>query len=236
MRLLTLISILLYLLFIPLFSNAQHYEIGVSLGTSYYLGELNPTLPVINSIQPAGTIFVRKNLNKRYSLKYGGSYMMLKAEDSQSNSKFNKFRNASMSSKLIELQGVLEFNFFPYQINNRATFDASPYLFIGLAGFYTDPTVEGSSAGDQSFSYDATVYSIAIPFGFGVKFDVVKNIGMSVEWGMRKTFTDRLDALKSSYNNNYQLSQESNKDWYSMIGVSLNYKILTKSDRCPVAR
>ena len=49
---------------------------------------------------------------------------------------------------------------------------------------------------------------------------------------MRKTFTDEVDGLSETYVNTYQLSNSQNKDWYSIVGITLNYKILTKDARC----
>ena len=49
---------------------------------------------------------------------------------------------------------------------------------------------------------------------------------------MRKTLTDQIDGLSETHLDGYQLSNTQNKDWYSILGISLNYKFLTDDDRC----
>ena len=65
------------------------------------------------------------------------------------------------------------------------------------------------------------------------KFNFIENLGLGIEWGLRKTFTDKLDGLPPLYFDNYQLSDSENNDWYSIVGVTFNYKFLTKRDNCP---
>jgi hypothetical protein len=212
---------------------AQHSEVGILLGTSYYIGEVNPALHLVNTVAPAGGVFYRKNMNKRYSLRGGVNYARLSASDQLSGSELSRYRDLTFSANLVEGYGILEFNFIPYQINNYRTSPFSPYVFIGVSVFYTsidvDEKVEYKNEEDIVDIFAAP----AIPFGFGIKFNFAENLGIGIEWGMRKTFTDKLDGLPTTYENNYQLSNSQNNDWYSIVGITLNYKFLTKRDNCP---
>jgi hypothetical protein len=40
---------------------------------------------------------------------------------------------------------------------------------------------------------------VAIPFGIGAKMNVSKKVGIGLEWGPRKTFTDYLDDVSGTY-------------------------------------
>lgn len=204
------------------------------LGTSYYIGDINPSLHVVNKVRPAGGFFYRKNSNKRYSLRGGINYASLAASDATTGHQFNIERDVSFSANLFEGYGILEFNFIPYQINNYNTSNFTPYVFIGFSVFYADltvdPTVLLSIKGDDQID---TFSAPAIPFGMGIKFNFFENFGLGVEWGLRKTFTDKLDGLPALWYDNYQLSNSQTKDWYSIVGVTLNYKFLTKRDNCP---
>ena len=220
-----------------LFSNkfkAQHAEIGVLFGTSYYVGELNPSNPFINKINPAIGVLYRKNLNKRYALRYGLNYGLLAADDNYNKTEWNKIRNLSFSTSILEVSGLLEFNFLPYQINNYNTSPFTPFVFIGAAVFRVAPEVKNNSINTTSKS--KSIIAPSIPFGVGVKFDFIRNIGLNIEWGVRKTFTDEIDGLPNTSANGYQISNSNNKDWYSFAGITLNYKILTKTDRCPIVK
>jgi len=209
---------------------SQHSEIGILGGTAYYIGEINPSIQVINEFNPAVGVFYRKNISTRYALRVGGNYAKVSATDNISTTKLSDYRNISFSSDLMEAYGVLEFNFLPYQIDNYRTSSFSPYVFIGAAVFRVEPELKNNSTGLTSSQ--GALISASIPFGLGVKFNLTGNLGAGIEWGMRKTFTDEVDGLSPTLFNGYQLSNSQNNDWYSIVGITLNYKILTKRDHC----
>lgn len=217
---------------ISFLSYGQHSEIGILGGTSYYLGELNPSIQVANKLKPAVGVFFRRNTgkSKRYALRFGLNYGLLEASDKITSAEISDYRQLSFSSNLLEGYGVLEFNFLPYEINSTRASYYSPYVFIGIAGFMVNPEVENYVTNTSSSS--GSLIAASIPFGFGVKFNLVNNLGMGIEWGMRKTFTDEIDGLPETYPGGYQLSNTQNNDWYSILGITLNYKILTKDARC----
>lgn len=227
--------LLLFILLLSFFKvRAQHVEIGVFGGTTYYLGELNPDKPFINKPRPILGVLYRKNWSKRYALRLSANYGKLSASDRISKSEWSSFRELSFSTSIIEASGVLEFNFLPYQINNYNTFPFTPFVYIGAAAFKVSPTVK-SEATDVKIK-EKSFIAPSVPFGFGFKFNFIQNLGLTLEWGVRKTFTDKIDGLDATYPYGYQLSNSKTKDWYSFAGISLNYKILTKSDRCPVVK
>lgn len=222
-------SIVVFFVLLSGSSIGQNSDIGFLAGSGYYLGELNPSIQVVNKVRPALGIFYRKNINKRYAIRAGVNYAKLSATDKFSSTELSQFRQLSFSTDLYEGYGILEFNFIPYQINNYTTSAFTPYVFIGVAAFWVSPVVEGGITDLQKEDEVAP----SIPFGLGIKFNFARNLGLGIEWGMRKTFSDQIDGLSETYNSGYQLSNTQNKDWYSIIGVTLNYKILTKSDHCP---
>ena len=229
MRFLKIITVLFLLFSLNGFSQ-KHSELGVMLGTSYYIGELNRATPIVNDVNPAVGIFYRRNTSNRYALRFGVNYGKLSASDNFSKTPFSDFRQLSFSSDLYEGYGILEFNFLPYSIGNYRVSPFSPYVFIGAAAFMVNPDIE-SEVSNNVISTGSNV-SFSIPFGVGVKFTIAKSWGVGVEWGVRKTFTDEIDGLSETYINTYQLSNSQNNDWYSIVGITLNYKILTKDMRC----
>lgn len=229
-----LVLVISFLVFFIQKANSQHAEIGVIFGPSYYVGELNSSNQFSNKINPSLGVFYRKNLSKRYSIRYGLNYGWLSADDKNNYAEWNDSRNLSLSTSIIEASALLEFNFLPYQINNYNTYPFTPFLFVGAAVFRTSPELTNNNTKTKLTS--DPIIAPSIPFGFGFKFNFIRNLGLNLEWGIRKTFTDELDGLSPELNNGYQLSNTQNNDWYSFAGISLNYKILTKSDRCPVAK
>jgi len=81
-------------------------------------------------------------------------------------------------------------------------------------------------------------YSFAIPFGFGFKYSLTDKFGLTFEWGMRKTFTDYIDDISTTYADDpsviadptqthsayMQRGDDQTMDWYNYTGVTITYK------------
>lgn len=255
--------------------NKKSAEIGVFIGGSYYIGDLNPLGHLNQFTKPAGGIVFRYNFNTRLAVR--GNFLVgsVEAYDSFSNSSAAQQRNLTFKSPIQELSAQLEFNFLDYQIGNEKR-KFSPYIFLGIAGFKFNP--QGDLNGDwvalqplgtegQGLEGGATrkkykLIQLSIPFGVGVKANLSKNIGISFEWGMRKTFTDYLDDVSKKYydplllayyrggtsavmsdrsigtdaaygNTGRQRGNPTTKDWYSFVGIALTIKLKERVEPCP---
>ncbi|MCX6296331.1 MAG: DUF6089 family protein [Bacteroidetes bacterium] len=271
--------ILLFTLLISLLGQAQRHkksaEIGVFLGGCYYIGELNPTAHFNQFTKPAGGFVFRYNINPRLAGRMNFLFGSIEGHDSFSNSPAAQQRNLSFKSPINELSAQLEFNFLDYQIGNEK-YKFSPYLFFGLAGFKFNPQgqlnnnwvalqplgTEGQGLEGGASKKKYKLIQMSIPFGVGAKANLSKNIGISFEWGMRKTFTDYLDDVSKKYydplilasarggtaavmsdpsigtdpayrNTGRQRGNPTNKDWYSFAGIALTIKLKEKREKCP---
>ena len=191
--------------------NKKSVEVGVFLGASYYIGDLNPIRHFDQFTKPGGGIVCRYNFNPRLAARANFLIGRIEAHDEFSSSSYQQQRNLSFQSSLTEFSTQLEFNFLNYEIgDDKSRF--SPYIFGGLAGFLFEPqgqyhdewislqplATEGQGlAGGPAKSYK--LFQIALPFGVGVKINVAKNMSLGLEWGMRKTFTDYLDDVSTRY-------------------------------------
>ncbi len=272
-----------FILFIALFiastsfaqRNKRTAEVGVFLGGSYYIGELNPIKHVNQFTKPAGGFLFRYNLNKRLAARLNFLFGSIEGHDSFSESEAARQRNLSFKSPINEVSAQLEFNFLDYQIGMEKH-KFSPYIFLGLGVFKFNPQGQlnndwvalqplgtegqGLEGGASRKKYKLT--QMCIPFGVGAKANLSKNIGLSFEWGMRKTFTDYLDDVSKKYydpvalaaarggtaatmsdpsigtdpgfnNTGRQRGNPTNKDWYSFIGIGLTVKLKDKPETCP---
>lgn len=208
--------ILFLALLIALTSNAQRKkrtaEVGVFLGGSYYIGELNPTRHINQFTKPAGGFVFRYNINKRLAARANFLFGNIEGHDSFSNSEAAQQRNLSFKSPINELSAQLEFNFMDYQIGMEKH-KFSPYIFFGIAGFKFNPQgqlnnnwvalqplgTEGQGLEGGASRKKYKLIQMSIPFGVGAKANLSKNIGLAFEWGMRKTFTDYLDDVSKKY-------------------------------------
>jgi Domain of unknown function (DUF6089) len=269
-------------LLIVLTSSAQRKkrsaEVGVFLGGSYYIGEINPTAHLNQFTKPAGGFVFRYNMNSRLSARLNFLAGRIEGHDSFSSSEAALQRNLNFKSPINELSLQLEFNFFDYAIGNEKR-KFSPYLFLGIAGFKFNPQgqlangawvalqplgTEGQGLDGGASKKKYKLIQLSIPFGVGAKVNLSKNIGISFEWGMRKTFTDYLDDVSKKYydptvlaatrggtaavlsdpsigtdpgysNTGRQRGNPTNKDWYSFVGIALTIKLKEKRETCPGA-
>lgn len=255
--------------------NKFSHDVGLMLGGSYYLGELNPSKH-FNMMQPALGVFYRFNQHYRLSYRVGLNFGTLMGDDTQSDDMDQINRNLNFKNKIQELSAVAEFNFWDYRISHPKKYFA-PYVFLGFAilkhnpmgeykGRYYDLQplcTEGQGTPIKENQSKYKLIQFTIPFGIGAKLNLSKNVGLSFEWGMRKTFTDYLDDVSTQYVNSSLLSyykggiagimsdrsldnepgmdqtgsQRGNpniRDWYNFFGFQLSVQLHGK-ERCATA-
>jgi hypothetical protein len=211
------IVILFLCSFFTLSSFAQRkekcVEVGVFLGGSYYIGDLNPTRHFDQFTHPGGGVVFRYNFNPRLAVR--GNFLLgsIEAHDEFSPSSYQQQRNLSFQSKITELSGQLEFNFLNYEIGiDKSRF--TPFVFGGIGCFQFDPQgqYQDSWVSLRSLSTEGQglpggygkpykLFQVCLPFGVGIRLNVAKNMSLGIEWGMRKTFTDYLDDVSTNYYN-----------------------------------
>lgn len=255
--------------------NKRSAEIGVFLGGSYYIGDLNPLGHFNQFTKPAGGLVFRYNINPRLAARANFLFGSIQGDDAYSNSQGAQQRNLNFKSPITEFSAQLEFNFLDYEIGNEKR-KFSPYIFLGLAGFRFKPQgniggswvdlqplgTEGQGLDGGASKKKYKLIQLSIPFGVGIKANLSQRIGLSIEWGMRKTFTDYLDDVSTIYydpvalaaarggtaaalsdqskgtdpnfsNVGRQRGDPTNKDWYSFAGFVLTIKLKPRQESCP---
>tara|TARA_B110000914_G_scaffold85453_1_gene75294 strand:- start:333 stop:1181 length:849 start_codon:yes stop_codon:yes gene_type:complete len=266
----TLLLAVLFIFISTTESNAQYkpnQEFGILGGTGYYIGDMNSTH--FNNLRVAGGITYRKNFDRRFTFKSSALYTNVYANDENSIDVIKVNRNLKFKSDIIELSGQIEFNFLPYETGN-SLYKWTPFIFTGVSIFNYNPQAEGSDGqwynlqelgtegqGTTSFpnrkKYSLT--QLSVPFGGGVKIGVSDNFNIIVEYGLRKTFTDYIDDVSTTYagipseftNIAIELADQSidgpqlagiargdetNKDWYSFSGITLSFRLQGKTKGC----
>ena len=198
---------------IAFFAQANKYdkskEIGLLAGTAYYLGDVNPYKHFGTQLKTCGGLSFRNNFNKRWTLKTSVLFGQVYAYDSDSDSEWIRNRNLHFRNQFIETSMQFELNYFSYQIGSNDWI--SPYLFMGLA--YTNMKPQASYKGNwyelqplgtegQGTSIGGDKYNtniFAMPLGVGIKFNIYAIFGFSMEWGVRRTFTDYFDDISGKY-------------------------------------
>ena len=186
-------------------------ELLVMGGGMNYIGDLNNqsalTLP-----RPAGGVGLRYRLDNRWALRGEISYGSVACEKD-----YNKLRNLSFKSNILEAAVLAEFNFVPFGPGATERL-WTPYLFGGLAVFHFNPMAryvvgeneehwaelqplctegQGTSQYPDRRMYQLT--QLCLPFGVGVKVRMGKAFSLAAEYGFRMTWTDYLDDVSKTY-------------------------------------
>ena len=244
-------------------------EFGVGFGTFYYLGELNQKH--FPQIDPGLHLSFRTNISRRIGFNFSFSQGKIQGADSLSDIAFNQNRNLHFQSKIQELSVVFEINYFDYQLGNKK-YPISPYIYFGVSAFHFNPKASADGGGDlrelQTIGTEGqnleggspyNLFNFAIPFGIGLRLNLVKKLGITVFAGMRRTYTDYLNDVSGVYanpqdfapedrvfvdrsidpafedgtNTGLQRGNPENKDWYTHTGIMLSFKIQKKRNMCP---
>ena len=244
-------------------------EIGIMGGGSYYLGDINSNH--FDYMMPSGGIVIRKNIDRRIVVKGELLLGYIRADDARNTNDTVKLnRNLHFRSPIYELSGQVEFNFLPYETGN-SLYPFTPFIFAGVSLFRFNPKAEATNGewvalqplgtegqGTTSFQ-DRKKYAItqfSIPMGGGFKIAVNKTFNIILEYGIRKTFTDYLDDVSTSYiggnlidmsplgiemsdkslngpqAKGFQRGDSKDNDWYTFTGITLSFKILSEKERC----
>jgi hypothetical protein len=209
------VTLLLFFVFIasatPL--KAQSSELGLLLGVGTYKGEISPSLFSTKFIKPAAGLLYRRNFNNHWAYRLGVTYGSVTADDADSDDEYQVRRNLSFRARILDFHGLLEFNFFPFQIANSKSSRMTPFVFGGLSVYNFNPQAEldgewydlqplgtegqGTNAYPGREKYKRT--QVAIPFGGGFKIRFTKRFGMTIEAGARRLYTDYLDDVSTTY-------------------------------------
>jgi len=210
MRLLISLSFLLSIFAFGQNSNHRSKsELGVLLGGSYYIGDLNQ-FGHFNKTQPAVGLLYRYNYHSRLSLRANCTYGKVKADDADSKRDLFQNRNLSFESNIFELAGGVEFTYLPFFLGSER-YKGTAYILAEIGIFRMNPKTEFNGdmvelqpigtegqGSDLSSRKNYSLTQICIPLGVGVKFALGKKAALSFEYGIRKTFTDYLDDVGSN--------------------------------------
>ncbi len=256
--------------------RGQYHEVGGMVLQAYYIGDINPYSHVPQQLDLGGGLIYRYNFSDRWAFKASALYAQIYADDANSDSEWQRNRNLSFRSDIFEVSTQVELNFFSYEIGdpNRPY---SPYLFIGFSIFRFNPQAQFSNRwvdlqplgtegqGIDGFEDRYALTQVSLPLGIGIKFNIWKNLGGAIEWGLRRTWTDYLDDVSTTYvdpvlledqngplaaimadrslaplgpegtNAGAQRGETNRNDYYFFGGAMLTWKIGKPRIKCPSA-
>lgn len=205
------------------------YELIGSLGATNFLGDLGGANQVgtnglrdleIALTRPALGMSVRLKLQQYFSVKGNFYWGILRGDDKLTQEPFRNRRNINFKSNIFELSGQVEFNFIKEQkghvykikgVRGMSHKDRQIYLFGGGGGVYFNPKGKYSNGawyalqplgtegqgitGTKKYSRITGILVV----GGGARFAINRYWGIGFELGMRKTFTDYMDDVSTTY-------------------------------------
>ena len=207
------------LLLFSITASAQYrLDFGMHNGVSNYLGEMGGNQGTrqdfVNDIKLkrthySGGVFVRYKVHPFIALQGNLSYARISGDDRLSENKGRAGRNLNFRNDILELGVTGQFRFLQFSDVGR-TFrfmnDFRAYAFAGVAGFYHNPKAYYSDTWIplQPLKTEGQVkpYSrvgVAIPMGLGLYYTKNRQYRIGWEVGWRKTFTDYLDDVSTTY-------------------------------------
>ncbi|MBN2682605.1 MAG: hypothetical protein JXR58_08860 [Bacteroidales bacterium] len=272
----------------------MRYEVVYGLGGSNFLGELGGANMIgtdfirdleISLTRPMGMIGMRYKILENLATKASLHYGYVKGDDAKTEQIHRENRNLHFRSSIIEFSAQLEYSIVRERVGHRYNlrrvrgikgFKTNTYAFVGVGAFYFNPKAK---LGDEWFSLrpmgtegqglipTRKMYSrvqVCIPFGIGFKYGLNRLWSIGLEYGIRKTFTDYIDDVSSSYYDNaairaangdiagyfadpssgppswtmggQQRGDSTDKDTYMFAVINLTYKLRTDRNGLPKFR
>ncbi|MBO4740052.1 MAG: hypothetical protein J5605_00240 [Bacteroidales bacterium] len=238
-------------------------EAGLLLGAMNYIGDLN-NQKITGKLNYAASALFRYDFHPRWAVQFGLAYGNVEG----GNPDVIEARNLSFRSNIIEGSLTVQFNFVPYQRGAYAQ-RLTPYMFAGIGVFGFNPKAqyngvwyelqplctEGQGLSQYPDRKPYNLIQLCVPFGLGLKCRVGKYFTIGAEYGFRKTWTDYIDDVSTTYvdsklltdnteelaailsdrsgeiepNHAYtagtQRGDDSLDDWYAFFGLSITVKL-----------
>lgn len=227
------------------FAQGYKWDTGLFIGGTIYQGDLvQGEYYDFEEFNFGFGIVARHHIYSVLSIR--GNLLFGQISGNDSNYESRKDRAFSLNAPITEFSLLFEvepLGFLRYK-NKEYKRLISPYFFGGL-GFAssrdgTNYNEEFTNASLDKINLDkmAGVDNswFAIPFGFGIKADVIPQWVVSAEWGFRPVFDDLLDGIS-------QTGNPDQSDWYAAGGATISYQfgsgdrdgdgIRDIKDRCP---
>jgi opacity protein-like surface antigen len=202
-------SALLFCFFVS--ARAQDVHINLFAGSANYSGDLQSRGFTFDQALFTIGLGAGYEYSNKLMLRAGVHYAQLNAQDQYQQNTLRRLRNLSFATNLWEGHVAAEYHFLgmtdrvfsPYAMAGLAVFTYNPYAYTPVSAggqkvFLRPLSTEGQGLTNSNRStYSLTQF--AIPFGAGVRMKLNDKISVGAEIGYRKTFTDYIDDVSTSY-------------------------------------
>ncbi len=209
--------------------KAYRFEWSGGIGASNFLGELGGANQVgtngfkdleFKATRPAICVGLRYKLTPFFAIHPHFTVGGISGDDNLTEEFFRKNRNLNFKSTVYEINCNFEASILSQKegglfklrgIRKSSTYEVSAYAFAGIGLFHFNPKgelngkwialqplgTEGQGISPARNKYALT--QICIPIGFGFRYFFNRHVGIGLEYGLRKTFTDYIDDVSKTY-------------------------------------
>lgn len=185
---------------------AQNLHLAVRAGGAGYYGDLQPKAVSLKQIYPMVSLGVNYDITENIVARGYLTYAKIGADDKNGTLAMQQ-RNLNFKSNIYELELSAQYNIFNF--NDRWW---TPYVAAGVAVFNFNPYTYNAngekimlkplSTEGQGFRAGVGEYSttqLSIPITIGVQYAINEDMRIGAEFGYRKTFTDYIDDVSTTY-------------------------------------
>lgn len=192
-------------------SNAQDFHINLFGGFANYNGDLQEKNLSLDQALFSFGGWLSYEFSNKLMLRAGLHYAQVNAQDKYQSNPLTRLRNLSFATNILEGHAAGEFHFLgmqeriisPYVMAGVAVFHFNPYAYAPLpAGnkvFLKPLSTEGQGLTGFPDRKPYSLTQFAVPFGAGVRMKLTDRIGAGIEISYRKTFTDYIDDVSTTY-------------------------------------
>ncbi len=189
--------------------NSQEWTADFFVGTANYQGDLLEKRYTMQNSHLALGLGAGYRFNEHARVRALLSFGKVTADDKDNKDAFLLARNLNFFSNITELSVTAHYDFFDMHYSR-----VTPYVFAGVGLFHFNPytydslgskvnlkplSTEGQGLTAYPNRKPYSLMQFNIPFGAGIKFAITESITLAWEIGLRKTFTDYLDDLSTTY-------------------------------------
>lgn len=182
--------------------------------------------------RPAVSVGYRYKILKNMNWHSSFNYLLVAGDDKLTTDIYRNNRNLNFKSNIFELSTRIEFSIFSNLVGHRYGIKKTMarrhksrawewIAFVGVGGFYYNPKGMNPNTGQyialrplhtegQGLSGGPAQYgkfSVSIPMGMAYRLVLSKKWSFGVELNYRKTFTDYIDDVSTSYYNKNELQR-----------------------------
>jgi hypothetical protein len=273
----------------------MRYEVYYGTGATNFLGELGGANREgtnfvrdleFSMTRPMLQLGIRYRILEALSTKVMFTYGWLRGDDQLTMEQYRSNRNLHFRSPIFEFSGQLEYSIIKEKQGHRYNlrrvrgikgFKTNTYFFVGVGGLYFNPRAkldgkwyslqplgtEGQGLVPTRKPYSR--FTVCIPYGIGFKYGMNRRWNIGLELGVRKTFSDYLDDVSTTYYDNtlirnakgdvaayladpsdgthpnwtaayQQRGDAKDKDSYMLLSINLTYKLHTNRQGLPKFR